>query len=202
MFLHTYREEQLYILHSLQIIFPWYFYIAFLSPYRCANTQRVRSVSGIWRGVLFCAKRKCAVFYSDNKVCGAVFYSVWHTPTHWCICTPIGKRNYIFLIVYKSYFLDTYSSHFSLSIGVQIHSVSGVCQAPGAVFYSVLRENARCFILCDTLLNCTPIGESNYIFLSLFQIIFPFNQDNLFLSPYRCANQEYVGHFARCFILC
>ena len=39
------------------------------------------------RGVLFCAKRKCAVFHS-------------------------------------------------------------VLRAPGAVFYSVLRENARCFILC------------------------------------------------------
>ena len=76
-----------------------------------------------------------------------------------------------------------------------------MCRAFCAVFYSVLRENARCFILCDTLLNCTPIGESNYIFLSLFKLIFPLNSDSVFLSPYRCANQKCFKQYARCFIL-
>ena len=62
--------------------------------------------------------------------------------------------------------------YLSVPIGVQIKSDSGILRGvlfcvkgKCAVFYSVLRANARCFILCDTLWNWTPIGTEEFISL-------------------------------------
>ena len=63
-----------------------------------------------------------------------------------------------------------------------------------AVFYFVLSENARCFIPCDTLWNCTPMGESNYIFLSLFKIIFLYDSHIIFVFPIGVQTPGCVGH--------
>ena len=68
-----------------------------------------------------------------------VLFCVTHSETV-CIWTPIGKCNVIFMLVFNSYFLDTFTFHFSTSIGVQIH-LSGKC----AVFYSVLRARSAVF---------------------------------------------------------
>ena len=75
-----------------------------------------------------------------------VLFCVTHFETV-CIWTPIGKRTLIFLLVFKSYFLDSCTFYFSPSIGVQIHSMSGVCQAPGAVFYSDTKAPGAVFYL-------------------------------------------------------
>ena len=86
-------------------------------------------------------------------------------------------------------------------------------QAPGAVFHSDNKgiwrgvpfwqwgHLARCFILCESLLNWTPIGMNNFIFVSVIKIIFLWYEDNVFLCPYRGPNQEWLRHLARCFIL-
>ena len=68
------------------------------------------------------------------------------------------------------------------------------------VFYSVLRENAWCLILCESLLNWTSIGRNDFIFLSVFKSIFLWYECYIFLCPYRCPNQEWLRHLARCFI--
>ena len=101
----------------------------------------------------------------------------------------------------------------------RVQGVSGNC----AVFYSVLRENARCFILCDTLWSLDPYGEKDIILLSPFKIVFLYDSHIIFVCPIGVQTPGCVRHLrggifcdrgkcavfysvlrenARCFILC
>ena len=113
-------------------------------------------------------------------------------------CTPIRKNMILFLSIFKFIFPDMKLLYFYAPIGVQMKNDSGTWR--GVPFWHK-GHVARCFILCESLLNCTPIGKNNIIFLSIIKVIFCLYEVIVFLWSYRGAIQEWLRHLAWCSIL-
>ena len=111
----------------------------------------------------------CAVFYLDTKVRGAVFYSDTRAS---CAVFYLDTK-----VLGAVFYSDTRES-------------CAVFYLDTKVFYSVLRENVLCFIICDTLCIFTPIGKRSLIFLLVFNSHF-FDIDH-WISLYKCGNTQGV----------